>query len=214
MKKQLLALFAFLLTSVSLYSQNYSTQGVYVGVLSGVNLEYFKHHNFKTHPGYQIGGSVGYKFCNNIRVEGEFSYRRNSYKHQFHGHRELLTYMANAFYDFDLNCEWTPYIGVGVGYERAKSKSRFHERSDSSSSESDSELASVSGSDSIDDLDESSSSVRVTNRCKDNNAVWQGIAGLSYRLACNTELGAEYRILLSQEKNYNHLFALSLRQYF
>lgn len=195
MKKQMLALFALLLlTSVSLYSQEYPTQGIYAGAVSGLNLEYFQHNSrftrrhFDTEPGYQVGGSLGYKFCNNIRVEGEVSYRRNNFKHFYRGHRELITCMANAFYDFDTNSEWTPYLGMGIGYAHARGKIRpaypyhFYD-------------------------------VRYFSFAE-NMAAWQGIAGISYRLTCSTEIGVEYRILLAQEKSYNHLFAISLREYF
>lgn len=221
MKKQMLTLFAFLLTSVSLYSQNYSTQGFYAGVLSGVNLEYFKDKSFKTHPGYQVGGSIGYKFCNNIRLEGEFSYRKNNFRKHYHGNRELFTYMANAFYDFNLNCEWTPYIGMGIGYERARNKLKspvydsLTTVAKNASAVEENELV-IAENEIVDEVESSSSSsiARTTRRNRENNAVWQGIAGISYRIACNTEIGAEYRILLSQEKSYNHLFAIALRQYF
>lgn len=190
----MLALFALLLTSVSLYSQEYPTQGIYAGVVSGLNLEYFQQnnrftsHNFDTQPGYQVGGSLGYKFCNNIRVEGEVSYRRNNFKHFYRGHRELITCMANAFYDFDTNSEWTPYLGMGIGYAHGRGKIRRTYQP----------------------------YLYYTGyyHIKEHMAAWQGIAGISYRLTCSTEIGAEYRILLAQEKSYNHLFALSLREYF
>lgn len=186
MKKQLLVLFAFLLTSVSVYAQH-SNEGFYVGALGGLNLESFDSCHLKTNPGYTAGGFAGYKFYNNIRIEGEFSYRRNNLRKNFHGHREIYTFMGNAFYDFDLNCDLTPYIGFGMGYARMEGKARVKH----------SEYGSY-----------------IHYRFHENNVAWQGIAGVSYKIACNTDLGLEYRALFSQEKSYNHTFALSVKQYF
>lgn len=186
MKKQLLALFAFLLTSLSIYAQN-SNEGFYVGGLGGLNLEFFDSCHLKTKPGYSIGGFAGYKFCNNIRTEGEFSYRRNELRKHFHGYREIYTFMGNACYDFDLHCDLTPYIGFGMGY--AHERGRIRMKTDSSFRHS-------------------------HHKFKGNNVAWQTIVGASYQIAYNTDLGVEYRTLFTQEKSYNHLVALSLKQYF
>lgn len=98
--------------------------GAYVSGLGGVNFLKFDKNgkNFDAKTGYMAGASVGYKFEGiNIRTEAEFSYRNNAFKVKVSdvkvdGRTETYAFMGNVYYDFDLDCAWTPYVGLGAGY--------------------------------------------------------------------------------------------------
>lgn len=95
-------------------------EGMYIGALGGVNLLYQNNHkcdhDLKYKTGYGVGGTIGYRLCNDIRVEAEFIYRRNELKGSLDcGHRRSYTLMANGLYDIDLCSCITPYIGGGLG---------------------------------------------------------------------------------------------------
>lgn len=109
----------------------YDDSGVYVSAFGGANwLNQHKKHDFKTtyDVGYAAGAALGYRFNRNFRAEAEIAYRNNhldSVKHHYYGkvhpkgHTSSLSYMANGYYDFDLD-GFTPYVGVGVGYAHLK----------------------------------------------------------------------------------------------
>lgn len=127
MRKQLVRLAVFL-GSILLPAIAIANEGFYIGILGGANIlqnenHHRKHIVYKT--GYAAGAFAGYGFCNNLRVEGEFFYRRNQIKHiktrdgEFHrGHLRSYSLMANCLYDFDICRPVTPYIGIGLGADR------------------------------------------------------------------------------------------------
>jgi len=212
MKKTIFAFLAFLQISVMAYAGEYTLQGAYVGGLAGVNFinvdppkRYLRHqgfHDFKIQPGCNIGAFAGYKFCNcenpalNIRLEAEVSYRFNSFKSfklhsekiKLHGHTNSITYMANAFYDFDLDSKWTPYIGIGIGGMHINAKTKSLK------------------------VDKKTYDLKT----KGNKDVFasQYIAGLAYRIAEGTDLACEYRYLLARENANENTVALTLKRYF
>lgn len=79
--------------------------------------------------GYSVSGSLGYlpafsgPYLNNLRFEVELGYRAAEMESytlngtSFSGRDDvrMLTYMANAFYDFRNDGKWTPYLGAGAG---------------------------------------------------------------------------------------------------
>lgn len=86
--------------------------------------------NYKT--GWGAAASVGYLFdmCNgwDLRLEGEFVYRRNNLKNvtftvpgifsgtgSIHGHNQDAAIMANLIADMGLFCDWSFYLGGGIG---------------------------------------------------------------------------------------------------
>ncbi len=73
-------------------------------------------------PGFNITGAVGYDI-GQIRVEGEIGYRRVEmdsatgfgFFAPIDGEVSTLTFMANGYYDFEINSPLTPYVGFGLG---------------------------------------------------------------------------------------------------
>ncbi len=79
-------------------------------------------------PGFVVGGTFGYKFSFQMRLEGDLSYRRNQVdefeilgrSQSGDGNVNSTAFLVNAFYDFDNNSRWTPYVGGGVGLARVE----------------------------------------------------------------------------------------------
>ncbi|UCH75265.1 MAG: porin family protein [Rhodospirillales bacterium] len=69
--------------------------------------------------GLGLGGYFGFHVQENIRLEGELSYRTNDIDSRggvpIAGKVESLALMANAFVDFKLKSNVEPYIGAGIG---------------------------------------------------------------------------------------------------
>lgn len=146
----------FLLSSLlglTLTGISSADEGFYVSVQAGPNwVDRNNHRNsisdtrlkvdFKT--GYFVGASVGYQWCNNFSVEGEFTYRRNQidklhFKNadttfefdNFRRDRNLENYagMVNVRYDWALECmSFMPYIRGGIGYANTRFALRWDER--------------------------------------------------------------------------------------
>ncbi|MBA2367463.1 MAG: porin family protein [Candidatus Protochlamydia sp.] len=199
MKKHLLI---FLLLSVAgmqgLFANEYcynscQNEGWYVGGYGGTNwLHQNKHHEIKTRTGYTGAGSLGYKFDNGIRVEGEVAYRHNDIKSREHfnayqgkGHTSVTSGMANVLYDFDTGTCITPYIGGGVGYSHLKVNAK---------------CKNLVGSE------------RFTG--SDSGLAYQGIVGASVPVCHKTDLGVEYRYFGARKHAEDHSVGLALRHYF
>ena len=79
-------------------------------------------------PGFVLGGTFGYKFKFQMRLEGDLSYRRNEVdefeilgrSQSGDGNVTTTAFLVNAFYDFDNSSRWTPYLGGGVGLARVE----------------------------------------------------------------------------------------------
>lgn len=69
--------------------------------------------------GYTFGGQYGYRFPNNLRLEGELSYGNTEYDR--YGSSRLgddvdaYALTGAAYYDFATKTALTPYIGAGTG---------------------------------------------------------------------------------------------------
>ncbi|MBA3602606.1 MAG: porin family protein [Parachlamydiaceae bacterium] len=148
MKNKFFLLSALLgLATTSAVSANYSAnEGCYVSVFGGpnwVNQNHRRHVEVDFKTGYLVGASIGYQWCNNISVEGEFTYRHNKLDkikfsrnkcrdeqrqwHNFRRDRDLESYavMANVRYDWALECMcFMPYIRAGIGYGNTKFRTR------------------------------------------------------------------------------------------
>jgi len=74
--------------------------------------------------GYLINGAVGVK-NDAVRVEAEAGYHRNSVEtsdyYDFRGaHVSMWTFMANGYYDFDINnADISPFVMAGLGIANA-----------------------------------------------------------------------------------------------
>lgn len=72
--------------------------------------------------GFVLGAALGYEFPQSVRVEGEVSYREvDSTAFATIGPTVIISdpetwsFMANAYYDFDFNSAFSPYLGFGIG---------------------------------------------------------------------------------------------------
>jgi opacity protein-like surface antigen len=75
-------------------------------------------------PGFNVSGAFG-RYVDDIRVirlEAEVLYNRNDISNISNtaadGNLSSVSLMFNAFYDFNTDSNWTPYIGGGIGYAR------------------------------------------------------------------------------------------------
>ena len=94
--------------------------------------------------GLAVNGAVGYRLAGGLRVEGELGYRKNDLdaldvrepgglaallppgappaalkgKRPIEGDLQALSFMANLWYDIDLEYDMKPYVGAGVGMTR------------------------------------------------------------------------------------------------
>ena len=155
----------------------------------------------KTKLGYVALLSLGYKFNNGFRLEGEVAYRRNhlkgvdtlKYSSSEHlkssGVTYSWSYMANFLYDFDCVSyhfpNIVPYVGLGMGYTQNHAHIKAHNHQE-----------------------------HVDAKGRSNGMVGQAIAGVSYRLTDDTSLGIEYRYFVGREHARDHSLGLALRQSF
>ncbi len=112
---------------------------VYVG--AGIGLTMF-HDNDVTSPadfngsltatyksGLGFAGALGYKFSQNLRVEGEVAYRQNK-ADKLGGYTfsdtklTVMNYGVNGYYDFaTVKLPVKPFLGIGLGYASGKFQS-------------------------------------------------------------------------------------------
>lgn len=213
--KRLLAILATIVAVVSLKTvQADPWEGYYLGGFGGAN---FIQTNKKNHghshkntykTGYDVGGFIGYRWCEGLRLEGEISYRNNQRKNNRSSsddndfqssrnrHLETIAYMANGLYEIDLSCwdccgcdnwEITPYLGGGIGFCQQKHE---HHRFDSDGSSS------------------------RSKKWKSGFA-WQLIAGAAYEISPCADLALEYRFFNGHEKKiYSHSVNLAAKYHF
>ncbi len=69
--------------------------------------------------GFNVSGSVGYRWRSGLRGEIEYSYRQSDLNHlsglPTHGEADADSLMGNVLYDFNTHSSLTPYIGGGIG---------------------------------------------------------------------------------------------------
>lgn len=71
--------------------------------------------NGKLNAGPVMGVQAGY-YMGNVRVEGALSYYSNGLKGNHSAQLRMTTLMANAYYNFNLNLLFSPFIGIGIGW--------------------------------------------------------------------------------------------------
>lgn len=160
-----------------------------------------KHHAKLTfEPGYLLAPAIGYRFCNGIRLEAEFAYRRNENKkakylgfsHRIGGHLETFSGLANVYYDLPVCWYVKPYVGVGIGYAYSdiRAKVRF--------------------------IDENSEVNSASLKGRRDGFAWQAIAGVTYPLCDNIDVAVEYRFFqnVSLKRAYNNDIGATLRYFF
>ena len=117
MRKLMMAT-AMAVLMVSAAGAAHATEGWYGRVDAGFTLDgRFGIDNTDFDLDEEITPSVGlgYAFANNTRLEAEIAQRNN--ETTFAGNEaEVVSLMANAFYDFNRGGRFEPYVGVGAGY--------------------------------------------------------------------------------------------------
>src|SRR5580698_8111088 len=122
-------------------------------------------------------GSVGYKFNNHIRLEGEIGYDSRTVGREAvdgdpvgaeeaagsGGHMSITSAMLNAAYDIPLSERWDFSIGGGLGVGADKVHNTVNGTLDS------------------------------LQNGREHGFMWQGIAGLSYSLNPHVDLTLDYR---------------------
>ena len=138
MKRIFLILGIFLYNSIA-FAESFMNSNLYVSGFGGLNfVQDINEDNRKNHLGYAVGMGLGYKFLKFLRLEGEASYRINTFTtavyviheyinpylsqaiedHRFYafGLRERTTLLVNAIFDLPRgNNLLAPYLGVGAG---------------------------------------------------------------------------------------------------
>lgn len=184
MKKHIFALLAM---TTALFSAANAEDGLYAGGFGGINFVSMKEgvgvqNGIRT--GFLGGVCLGYKM-DNLRAEGEISYRVNPVKFhsmlKFDGSRTTTTLMANAYYDFDIGTEYMPYVGFGAGYA--------HNRI-------------------VSDI-KNGGSFTYTNKF-----AYQIMGGVHYKVNDKVQVGIEYKYLASEKDTQNHTTSASIKRYF
>lgn len=149
----------------------------YAKVLGGVNFlqnTSIQGNRASYQKGYIFAGSLGYSWCNGVRLEAEYAYRRNAIS-KIHfcgqgcskrGHFQASSYMANLLWDLPLSTWWCafgeiqPFLGAGIGYDFQKMHS-------------------------------ANSSIIFNQKWR--HFAWQVMAGFAFPIFCNAELTLEYQ---------------------
>lgn len=191
MKHVLKVLFlVFLSVSVLFAEEEYKIDGFYIGAVSGVNFRNPDYHK-KVYPGFLVGAYSGYKFYNNLRLEGELAFRRNEIKrtNRLHkGYDSTLSCMANLIYDFNLCSKWTPFLGMGLGYAYNDLKVGLP-------------------------ISPSFLGGQVTYFRRSHDFAYQGIVGIAYRITSKIDLDLQYRYMHTGVSLDNSIL-LSIKKFF
>jgi opacity protein-like surface antigen len=176
--------------------------GLYVsttGAANFVHVEKAHRATISVDDGYLFTGAVGYRFCNDFRVEGEFGYRSNDLRHvkfdlagqhftvKLKGHVHTYSGLANLYYDIPVCFYVRPYVGAGIGYACATHRVKVKHFSHA-----------------------------ATNRSHCDGFAWQVIAGFAYPVCDNVDVSLEYRFFRAERTNraQNHDVGVNLKYFF
>jgi opacity protein-like surface antigen len=105
------------------------TQGWYVGAGAGwsrmANIQedsaFPGNASIPTQSSALVTGSIGYRFADRLRLEGEIGWDQHNIKdtvlagENFSGHLTTWSFLLNAAYDFPLSSNWDYTLGAGAG---------------------------------------------------------------------------------------------------
>lgn len=140
--------------------------------------------------GFGVGGVAGYAFPMGLRVESEFTYRRNGLDAVTFtdpaagipdpvgadGHFRSFALMANGYYELDLGWPVMPYVGAGIGVARTKIE--------------------------IDEFSAFGTALPAVFDDSDTVFAYQAMAGLAYQLMPSMAVGIEYRFFGSSGPDF------------
>ena len=101
-----------------------STSGPYISGSGGVAIS--GRDNVKT--GYNFTGAVGYNF-DPARIEAAVGYQRHDLRN-ISGNIDYWTFMANAYYDYDADLGFKPYLMGGLGAARSHFSPTGHNKTE------------------------------------------------------------------------------------
>lgn len=172
MKKFFVSVFICYMLSLLSISECYCPpDGVYVAIGGGGNfLQTQMHHHvkYRFNSGYMATGSFGYCASNQMRIEAEYNFRRNSLQSIKYFNREFSlsgrfqssSYMVNVLCDSSSCDEFHTYVGAGIGYD-------------------------------FQQLHASALGYSISEHKK--NLAWQVIIGGGYPVSCNANITLEYK---------------------
>lgn len=167
----------------------YYPEAFYIGLVGGANFaNQVKLHHVESdvRTGYMVAGALGYRTCNNFRMEIEAAYRRNSLHrlkvHHFdirlsqpaHGNFQSISGLFNLFYDAPLFFCLRPYLGFGLGYAYNRFHLKVHQQGE----------------------------IFKTTDHK-NGFAWQAIAGITFPVNEFADIVLEYRFYQPTVSQYN-----------
>jgi len=116
-------------------SAAFSAEGMYAGGNIGggflsdsdVSIPDLGDFKIEYNPGIALGAALGYAF-NNFRAEGEIGWQKNDLDKvsmlgesaDVNGDVTNLVFLANGYYDFLNNSQFTPYVSAGIGLTNVK----------------------------------------------------------------------------------------------
>lgn len=198
-------IFAIMITCAPMLAQAFDFTNWYVRASAGLNfipMPSNSEASGDTDVGFALSGSVGYRFSDIFRTEGELTFRYNSFD-QFDrksdggdfvfildGKTSSFAGMANIIFDIPVDRPFLPYLGAGLG--------GFHEWTDWRVSLSNETLN------------------NVLLKSKTWGPAYQLIAGLNLVRCCKIDTGIEYRFFdsISNAGSRNHTLAISCRRVF
>jgi opacity protein-like surface antigen len=167
----------------------YYPEAFYISILGGANFsgQVKMHHvTSDARTEYVAAAALGYRTCNNFRMEIEAAYRRNSLHrlkiHHFdihldqpaHGNFQTISGMVNLVYDAPFCFCLRPYIGFGIGWAHNLLRLRVSQ---------DGEVFKTHG--------------------HKNGFAWQAIGGITYPVNEFADLFLEYRFYQPDVQKYN-----------
>lgn len=164
---------------------NDCNEGLYASAFGGVNFLQV-HKDSKKKTGYVGGIALGYKLNNSVRLEAEVAYRRNKMKTSTEDNKKV--HVAFETYSVMGNL----YYDFNMGGEWTPYIG-----------------AGVGYANNRNDLHK-----KGKDYSQKQGLVYQGIAGLNYRICHKTYVGLEYRYLAPQKHRHDHAGLMSVKRYF
>lgn len=183
-----------------------ASETTYMGGFGGLNL--FKNDDkvvsTQVNKDYTGGFTIGQRFDNGIKVEGEAAYHKNRQSINEISDNRTLALMANLLYELPLETGLRPHVGVGAGWANQK-------RSLTTSTTTSSTVIDDDGASFV-----QTSTSSTTNTSIDQKFAWQALAGVNMPINESWELTADYRYFrpTGSEDDRNHAVVLGVQHLF